>query len=81
MTLEAFLGDKVNLFIELELCYTQYKKEDCDCFSLLVFSVEEKTSYRQFHTQSDLNHNNSRGASHFDGDGDGDGYGGMKAIY
>ena len=33
---------------------------------LLVFSVEEKMSYHQFHAQSDL------GASHFDGDGDGD---------
>ena len=62
----------MNLFIKLELCNTQYKRVDGDCFSLLVFSVEEKMSYHQFHAQSDLNYNDSRGASHFDGNGDGD---------
>ena len=39
------------------------------CFSLLVFSVEEKMSH-QFHAQSDLSYNDSKGASHFDGDDD-----------
>ena len=58
----------MNLFIELELGNTQYKRVDGDCFGLLVFGVEEK----QFHAQSDLSYNDSRGASHFDGDGDDD---------